>query len=121
MEKLLIADDDPRMRQVLKQIVGGLASTVYEAADGAEAIAIFAAERPEMVLMDLRMKPLDGLRATAQIRARFPDARIAIVSQYDELELRIEAARVGACAYVLKDQLQELPRLLSGFNHKKIP
>ena len=79
-----------------------------------EAIAICAAERPDWVLMDLRMKPIDGLRAIAQIKARFPEVRIAIVSQYDDDELRAEATRVGACAYVLKENLQELTGILAG-------
>ncbi len=114
MQKILIVDDDARMRRMLRELVGGLASTVYEAADGAEAVAVFAAERPELVLMDLHMKTLDGLRATARIKARFPDARVAIVTQYDEPELRNEAARAGAFTYVLKDNLKDLPALFSG-------
>jgi CheY-like chemotaxis protein len=60
------------------------------------------------------MKPLDGLRATAEIKARFPETRIVIVSQYDDRELRVEAAPVGACAYVLKENLHELPGILTG-------
>jgi len=114
MKKILIADDNARMRQMVRQIVAGLASAVYEASDGGEAIAVCAAQRPDWVLMDLRMKPLDGLAATAQIKARFPETRIAIVSQYDDRELRAEAARVGACAYVLKENLHELPGILMG-------
>ena len=112
--KILIADDDARVRKMVRQIVAGLASEVYEASDGGEAIAICAAERPDWVLMDLRMKPIDGLRAIAQIKARFPEVRIAIVSQYDDDELRAEATRVGACAYVLKENLQELTGILAG-------
>ena len=111
--KILIADDDARMRQMVKQIVAGLATELHEAADGGEAIAICAAQQPDWVLMDLRMKPLDGLRATAEIKARFPEVRIAIVSQYDDDELRAEAARLGACAYVLKENLHELPEVLA--------
>jgi CheY-like chemotaxis protein len=114
MKKILIADDDARMRQMVRQIVTGLASAVYEASDGGEAIAVCAAERPDWVLMDFRMKPLDGLRATAEIKARFPETRIAIVSQYDDPELRAEAIRVGACAYVLKENLHELLGILTG-------
>ncbi len=102
------------MRQVVRQIVADLASAVCEAGDGVEAIAVCAAERPDWVLMDLRMKPMDGLHATARIKARFPETRIAIVSQYDDDELRAEAARLGASAYVLKENLDELPGILTG-------
>lgn len=112
--KIVIADDDARMRQMLRQIVASLAGAVFEAADGGEAIAICAAERPDWVLMDLRMKPMDGLRATAEIRARFPQTRIAIVTQYDDVELRAEAIQAGACAYVLKEDLLDLPGILLG-------
>ncbi len=112
--KIVIADDDARMRQVLRQIVASLAGAVFEAVDGGEAIAVCATERPDWVLMDLRMKPMDGLRATAKIRAHFPQTRIAIVTQYDEAELRAEAIQAGACAYVLKEDLLDLPGILLG-------
>jgi CheY-like chemotaxis protein len=118
MHKILIADDDARIRQILRQTVAGLASAVFEARDGGEAIAICATERPDWVLMDMRMKPIDGLRATAAIKARFPEMRVIIVTQYDDAELRAEALRVGACAYVLKENLHELPGILtSGLTH----
>ncbi len=114
MQKILIADDNAQMRRIVKQIVGSLADEVYEAGEGGEAIAICVRERPDWVLMDIRMEPVDGLRATALITARFPETRVVIVSQYDDAELRAEAARVGACAYVLKDNLHELTRILTG-------
>ncbi len=113
MQKILIADDDARMRQMLRQVMAGLANSVCEAADGAEAVAVCAAERPEWVLMDLRMRPVDGLHATAEIKARFPETRVIIVSQYDDPDLRAKAVRVGACAYVLKENLEELPGILT--------
>ncbi len=112
--KIVIADDDARMRQMLRQIVSSLASAVYEAADGSEAVALCAVERPDWVLMDLRMKPMDGLRATTEISARFPKTRIAIVTQYDDLELRGEALRAGDCAYILKEEILKLPGVLLG-------
>ena len=108
MQKILIADDDPRMRTIIREVIAELASEIFEAADGAEAMAIYATQRPDWVLMDWRMKPLDGFRATALITARFPDARIVIVSQFDEPEVRAAAARVGACAFVSKDDLPQL-------------
>ena len=114
MHRILIADDEPRMRQMIKQIVAGLACAVYEAGDGGEAIAVCATERPDWALMDIRMKPVDGLRATAVIKARFPETRVVMVTQYDDAELRAEALRAGACAYVLKENLHELPGILTG-------
>jgi CheY-like chemotaxis protein len=113
MQKVLIADDDARMRQLVRQIVAGFASEICEASDGAAAVAICAAERPDWVLMDLRMKPIDGLRATAKIKAHFPETRIAIVSQFDDDALRAKALRAGACAYVLKENLHELLGILA--------
>ena len=119
MEKILIVDDDARMRQIVKQVVTGLAGKVYEAGDGGEAIALCAEERPDWVLMDVRMKPIDGLRAATVIKARFPETRIAIVSQYDDAELRAEAARAGACAYLLKENVLELPRILAAGSKRR--
>ena len=92
---------------------GGRHDDASPAGDGGEAIALCATERPDWVLMDVRMKPIDGLRATAAIKARFPETRIAIVTQYDDAELRAEAARAGARAYVLKENLHELPAILT--------
>ncbi len=119
MQKILIADDDARMRRMLKQIVAGLASAVCEAADGAEAIALCAAERPDWVLMDLRMRPVDGLRATSEIKSHFPQTQVIIVSQYDDAGLRAKAARAGACGYVLKEDLVQLPTILSEFDKRQ--
>jgi two-component system, NarL family, response regulator DegU len=114
MKKILIADDSRRMRQMLRSVVASPADEVFEACDGSEAIAVYATRHPDWVLMDVRMQPLDGLRATALLKAEFPDARIVIVSQHDDAELRAEAARAGACAYVLKENLPELTGILAG-------
>lgn len=113
MLKTLIADDDARMRQLVRQIVAGLASAVYEAADGAEAIDVCVAKRPDWVLMDLRMSPVDGLRATAEIKARLPQTQVIIISQYDDAGLRAKALRAGACRYVLKEDLVQIPAILA--------
>ena len=65
---------------------------ISSADNGRDAISILQSQPDiDLVLMDVRMKPIDGLRATASIKARFPETRIAIVSQYDAAELRAEA------------------------------
>ena len=63
------------------------------------------------------MTHLDGLAATRQIKAAFPDARIVMVTSYDEQSLRDEAQLAGACGYVLKENLLELIKLLAGSDH----
>ena len=112
MMSLLIVEDNAKMRRMLKSLVADLASAVHECADGAGALAVYAAQRPDWVLMDIAMKDLDGISATRQIKAAYPDARIIIVTGYDEAELRQAAREAGACDYVLKENLLEVRRLL---------
>jgi CheY-like chemotaxis protein len=106
--KVLLADDNPAMRQVIRRILHGLATEVRECGNGAEACALYAAHHPDWALMDVEMPEVNGLVATERIRADFPDARILIVTNYDDASLRAAAARAGACGYVLKDNLLEL-------------
>lgn len=108
---LLIVDDDARFRQTLKDVLAGL-GTVWEAADGAQALASCEAHRPDWVLMDLRMKPVNGLVATRGIKARFPHTRVLIITQFQEASLEEAAREAGACHYMLKENLAALPQLL---------
>ena len=110
--KLLIVEDNPAMRQMIKRVVAPFADEIRECGDGAEAFALYAAEQPDWVLMDIRMKTLNGISATRQIKAAFPEARIVIVTSFDEAGLREAAQQAGACGYVLKENLWELRRLL---------
>jgi len=111
--KLLIADDHAPMRQTLRAILSPLAGAILEASDAMEAVRLYAEQQPDWVIMDLRMGPVGCLTATRTIRGRFPAARIVILTHYDDPELRAEAAQAGACAYVLKDNLPALTRLLA--------
>jgi DNA-binding NarL/FixJ family response regulator len=112
--KLLIADDYAPMRQTLRALLSPLASEIREATDGGQAERLFAEQQPDWVVMDVQMRPVNGLAATRAIRSRFPAARIVIVTQYDDANLRAEATACGACAYVLKDDLATLPQILVG-------
>lgn len=113
--KLLIVDDNPMMRQMIRAVVGDLAEAVTECSDGDEAVEAYAANRfsaSDRVLMDMQMVRVSGLEATRRIRTVFPDARIIIVTQYDDPIWREAAAEAGACGYVLKDDLIELRQRL---------
>ena len=109
---LLIVDDSERMRRIIKKLIKGVAAEIYECSDGAQALASYAAHSPDWVLMDIEMGGLDGITATRQIKAVFPDANIIIVTNYDDESLRAAAEQAGACNYLVKENLVDLPRLL---------
>jgi CheY-like chemotaxis protein len=111
--KLLIADDHAPMRQTLRALLAPLARDIHEAIDGGHAVRLFNEQQPDWVVMDVQMKPMNGLEATRAIRRRYPAARIVIVTQYDDADLKAAAAAAGACAYVLKDNLAALTQILA--------
>ncbi|MBI4580970.1 MAG: response regulator transcription factor [Planctomycetes bacterium] len=111
--RVLIVDDNDRMRQLIRGLITDLAEEIDERSDGAQALTAYAASRPDWVLMDLSMKDVNGLTATRQIRAAFPAVKIIIVTSYDDPYLRQEALSAGACGYVVKANLLELRRLLT--------
>lgn len=76
---------------------------VGEAANGREAIAMYASLRPDVVLMDLQMPEIDGPEATRQIRAADPQARVLVLTTYATDEFIFTALKAGASGYLLKD------------------
>ena len=110
---VLVVDDHAPFRAVVKTLLAQAGAEVAECANGTEALRRCDELRPDWVLMDIEMPDLDGIAATRALRVRCPHTRVVIVTQYDDPDLRAEAARAGACAYVLKDDLEALPRLLA--------
>jgi len=108
--KIIVADDSATMRACIKDQFPP-EYRLLECADGREAVALYAAERPDWVLMDIEMPTLDGIRAAREIKALWPEARIVFVTAFDERELRAAAMELGF-GYVLKESLQDLAQLI---------
>ena len=106
--KVLIVDDNEQARLMIRHYLRGLSDEFRECEDGAEALEVYAEFLPDWVLMDWEMKQINGFAATQNIINRFPAAKILIVTNYDETDLRDEARKSGACGYVLKDNLMDL-------------
>ena len=109
---VMVVDDSPEMRRVVGRTLAGVATEIVECGDGAEALTVYARSRPDWVLMDVEMAGVDGITATSQIVEAFPDARVVILTAHGAEPLRAAAREAGACAYVLKENLLELRRLL---------
>ncbi len=109
--RTLIVDDHSVVRQGLQMFLGAdpEIEIVGEASDGAEALRQARKLRPDVVLMDLLMPVMDGIAATAAIRSEFPDTEVVALTSVLEDASVIEAVRVGAIGYLLKDtKAQEL-------------
>lgn len=106
---ILIADDHFIVRMGLTALVNMEPDmeVIGEAANGAQAVDIFGKLNPDLVLMDLRMPVKDGIQATAEIRNKFPVARILMLTTYDGDEDIHKALQAGAQGYVLKNSTAE--------------
>ena len=111
---VLIVDDSPRFRELLRSILTDLVDEFHECADGDEAVATYDARRPDWVLMDFKMTRMGGLEATRRIVAAHPTARVLVVTAYDDAHWRSAAIKAGAYGYVLKDNLLDVRQLLKG-------
>lgn len=106
--KLLIVDDNAEMRRLIAGIVRDLTDSITECSDGAEALARYADVQPDLVLMDIRMRNVDGISASRQIIADFPDANICAVTDYTDEPTRNAARLAGMMNYVAKEDLFDL-------------
>ena len=111
--KLLIVDDSQRVRGLIKQLVGGFCEAVHECDDGSQALAAYEEFHPDWVLMDVRMRDVDGLEATRRMVAAHREARVVIVTNCDDEQMRETARVAGACAYVLKENLWSLREMMT--------
>jgi DNA-binding NarL/FixJ family response regulator len=102
--RILLADDDPLVRVGLRAVLDGEPDLVVvgEAVDGADAVAQTRALAPDVVLMDVRMPGVDGIRATELILRREAGPRILVVTTFENDGYVYDALRVGASGFLLK-------------------
>jgi DNA-binding NarL/FixJ family response regulator len=107
--RVMVVDDHPVVRDGLRGMLAGQPDLelVGEAADGAEALALAARARPDVVLMDLRMPGLDGVGAITRLAAERPLVRVLVLTTYDTDADVVRAIEAGATGYLLKDAPRE--------------
>ena len=116
--KVLIVDDNEKVREVVRDYLPAEVDEIFECADGSEALAFYRQHLPDWVLMDWEMPKTDGITAIREIIREFPEAHICMVTAFDDEDIRSEAFRAGASGFVLKDNLFELEDIFAkGFEH----
>lgn len=118
--RLLIVDDQRLMREGLRTLLElePDLEIAGDAEDGQAALEQYETLLPDVVLMDIRMPVLDGVEATRRLRQRWPDARVIILTTFDDDALVFDGLRAGALGYLLKDvsgqELAEAIREVAG-------
>jgi DNA-binding NarL/FixJ family response regulator len=103
--RILLADDHNLVRSGLKSLLMGMTGVevVAEATNGREAVDLVGTTNPDVVLMDIGMKELNGIEAAAIIAREKPSVRVIILSMHDTQDFVSQALKAGAAGYVLKD------------------
>lgn len=102
-KKILLADDAAFMRMILKDVLTKNGYTdIVEASDGASACEVYAAEKPDLVLMDITMPNKSGLDALRDIREIDPAAKIVMCSAMGQELIVVDAIRYGALDFIVK-------------------
>jgi CheY-like chemotaxis protein len=109
----LIVDDNSVMRRTIRRVVSEFAREINECEDGAEALSAYQKHHPDWVLMDVEMREKDGLTATREICAAFPQAHIVIVTKHGDAAMREAARAAGAFGFVVKENLLELRGIIT--------
>ena len=106
--RLLICDDHEVIRTGLACLLAGTdIQIVAEAANGKDAIKAALKDKPDVILLDIRMPDGDGLSTLEKLRAKIPESRVVMLSTYDNPTYIARAVALGACDYVLKGSPRE--------------
>jgi two-component system chemotaxis response regulator CheY len=106
--KVLLVDDEPHIRKFIGLLLKQLGSpTIIEAGNGDEAVQVFSAERPDLVLLDVNMPVRDGLSTLQGIMAIDPDAVVVMLTSLTSRQNIQQAAEIGASNYIRKDTPKE--------------
>ena len=103
--RILLVDDQSLFREGLRTLLSVYEdlTVIGEANNGQEAVDFVAQDQPDVILMDLRMPVLNGVAATKQICAKYPQCRIIVLTTFDDDEHVFDGLRAGAVGYLLKD------------------
>jgi two-component system, NarL family, response regulator DegU len=109
LTRLAIVDDHELTRASLQNLLSDEPDfeIVGQAVNGRQALLLCSRHRPDLILMDVRMPEMDGLAATKEIKQRYPEIRVMMLTMHENPDYLLEALKAGAAGYILKDAPQE--------------
>ncbi|MEJ2616132.1 MAG: response regulator transcription factor [Ignavibacteriaceae bacterium] len=112
----LIVDDNFKMRAAIQKILRAQLKNkitrIIECENGKDAAELYFQHKPEWTIMDIKMPVMDGLEASKTILKSYPEAKIIILTQYDDPEYYELAQKIGIKAFVLKENLSDISTLI---------
>ncbi len=99
---ILVVDDDPDIREVLKDRLESLGYRVLQASDGRESLELLEKQSPQMVLLDIEMPDMNGLQVLKEIRTRGHDVTVVMITAYGTIERAVQAMKEGAYDFIPK-------------------
>jgi two-component system, chemotaxis family, chemotaxis protein CheY len=110
--KIMVVDDNKRMRDVIKDTLSAISCSIIECSSGQDAVDGYERSLPDWVLMDVKMKPMNGITALSEIKKNHPEAKIIMVTNCVEEEISSASFKAGATAFVRKESLSLIPDLI---------
>ena len=109
---VMIVDDSSPVRDLLRSMLSCAAEITCECSDGSEALDAYTRFRPDWVVMDIKMEHVDGFQATQEILSFDPNARIIMITQFNDPSLEKKALRAGAVECVRKESLGRVEEII---------
>lgn len=104
----MVVDDNKRMREVIKETLTAIPCSFTEYSNGRDAVNGYENDRPDWVLMDVMMKPMNGITALSEIKKNHPEAKVIMVTNSVEDAYSSASFKAGATAFVRKESLHQI-------------
>src|SRR6185369_1844455 len=110
--KIMIVEDNDAMSEKIMEVVHTAGDELFRCSTSSAVLGTFEQHKPDVVLMDIRIKPLNGVKTTKMLKHIHPEARVIMLTSHDEPEYHEAARLAGAAGYMLKENLYKLRRFL---------
>jgi two-component system, response regulator, stage 0 sporulation protein F len=101
-KKILVVDDQYGIRLLLQEVFSKENVHIFQASNGKQALEIIQAEKPDLILLDMKMPGMDGLELLRRLRKFNTESKVIMMTAYGELDMVAEASRLGALTHFTK-------------------